>query len=226
LSGDPFIPAALDDAGLTPAQFRVFCRIARRGHCSESIANMAKGCRLADNTVWPAIRSLVALGMVARVARPGRSTILTVRPPSQWSQPTPKDHPPQDKGRVVKQGDTHPKQDGDHPPQKRRHKGSPVEGNPFQGSLLSMPIELPAPLRTERMREKWERWMTYRKALKRCKDFEAMFREQADWLGKFDEATAFEILSQSIRQGWQGLFEPKTTQRKPQPNRPAPDAQF
>ena len=39
-----------------------------------------------------------------------------------------------------------------------------------------------------------------------------MFAKQVEWLKPFGEAMAIQILAQSIRNGWQGLFELKTNQ--------------
>ena len=85
-------------------------------------------------------------------------------------------------------------------------------------------VELPENLRTPRLISKWGDWQEFRKGLKKCKDFGSLFREQSEWLAGFDEATAFEILSASIRNGWQGLFEPKGSAKataSSQPARPA-----
>ncbi len=90
--GIPFVPASLDDADLTSAQFRVFCRIARRsqsggGECWESVANIALGTRLDPKTVRAAIQELEDRGMVISVSRPGSTSLLQPRPESEWSQP-------------------------------------------------------------------------------------------------------------------------------------------
>jgi hypothetical protein len=37
-----------------------------------------------------------------------------------------------------------------------------------------------------------------------------LFDSQIEWLSQFNEPKVFEILDQSILNGWQGLFEPKT----------------
>lgn len=63
----------------------------------------------------------------------------------------------------------------------------------------------------EGVRGRFEQWMKFRRGLgKKPKDWDAMFEKQAEWLSKFEEKTQSEILDQSIRNGWQGLFEPKT----------------
>jgi hypothetical protein len=74
---------------------------------------------------------------------------------------------------------------------------------------------LPSSLDTQRMRDKWSAWMEYRRGLKKPKAWERLFNEQLEWLTRFDEPTAFEILSASIRNGWTGLFPPRGTDRAP-----------
>ena len=69
--------------------------------------------------------------------------------------------------------------------------------------------EFPENLRTPRVLDKWAVWMGCRMSKGRCKSWEALFNEQIEWLSKFSEPEVFEILSASIRNGWQGLFEPK-----------------
>lgn len=69
--------------------------------------------------------------------------------------------------------------------------------------------EFPEHLRTARIMNKWQVWMTHRRAFKKAKDWNVLFNEQIEWLSKYSEPDVFEILSASIRNGWQGLFEPK-----------------
>jgi hypothetical protein len=68
---------------------------------------------------------------------------------------------------------------------------------------------LPSHLNTPRMVRQWQIWMNARRAHKKPKNWAVMFNEQIDWLTQFQEPAAFEVLSASIRNGWQGLFEPK-----------------
>jgi hypothetical protein len=70
---------------------------------------------------------------------------------------------------------------------------------------------IPEKLRcNEEFLRKWETWQSVRTAKKSCKDFPQLFQEQLDWLGGFAVPVAIEILAQSIRNDWQGLFPPKT----------------
>jgi uncharacterized protein YdaU (DUF1376 family) len=70
-------------------------------------------------------------------------------------------------------------------------------------------MELPEKFKTTRMVNRWQVWQTHRRGMKKAKNWAVLFNEQLSWLSQFDEDTAHEILSASIRNGWQGLFEPK-----------------
>jgi hypothetical protein len=60
------------------------------------------------------------------------------------------------------------------------------------------------------VRTKFLEWVSVRKAMgKAPKDWNKMFECQLKWLAKFPDSLQIEILDQSIRNNWQGLFEPK-----------------
>jgi hypothetical protein len=117
----PFIPSAFDDYGFTPAQFRVVCRIARRGNCFESIPNIAVGCKLAINTVKKVIPELISLGVLEKQSRSGETSILKLSPIERWRDRS-KDTP------GIKRPVTRSKPQPDHPAQKTTYKGIPPEG--------------------------------------------------------------------------------------------------
>ena len=54
----------------------------------------------------------------------------------------------------------------------------------------------------------WNEWMDFRKSKKACKNWAKLFGKQLEWINGFEVPTAIEILNQSIRNDWQGLFEP------------------
>lgn len=69
------------------------------------------------------------------------------------------------------------------------------------------------------VRDKFEKWMVVRRGMgKAPKDWSDMFAEQFGWLESFPETDRVEILSQSIRNNWQGLFEVKGKNGAHQPN--------
>lgn len=73
-----FIHSALDDYGLTMAQFRLFCHIARRGDCYESVPKMAKHCRMREETAYAALKFLEDHSLVFVQRRQGQSSVLSI----------------------------------------------------------------------------------------------------------------------------------------------------
>lgn len=69
---------------------------------------------------------------------------------------------------------------------------------------------LPERLSTQRMIERWDNWMRIRRQGTKVKDWISLFNAQIDWLGSYSEAEAYEIIGASIRNGWTGLFPPKS----------------
>jgi len=108
-----FIHSRFDDAGLTPAQFRLTCHMLRRaggdgGLFYGSIPNSAKTCRMDPKTARLALKEILKLNVVEIVSAPaGRVVTYRVNPIEKWKiQPLPKDTPLVKTGRVVKRIDT------------------------------------------------------------------------------------------------------------------------
>lgn len=87
-----FIHSSLDDAGLTPQEFRLFAHLSRRageGVAFAAAASMAKACRMHPDTIWSALAELERRNMVVRETRPGKTTRIRLTKPSDWNlQPT------------------------------------------------------------------------------------------------------------------------------------------
>lgn len=129
----PFIPRQMDDAGLTPAQFRIVCRVSRRGACSESVCNMAKGCRLDVKTVKIVLPFLVSCNVLSKEKRTGQTSIFRVKSPDQWRiEPSPKDTPAQKTTEGAKRTIPQPKRHPSHLAQKTPHKGSHNKAIPLR----------------------------------------------------------------------------------------------
>jgi hypothetical protein len=83
-----FIPAALDDYGLDPDEFRVYCRIARRtgggGRCWESATKLAESCRMSRRKAVYCLRILERAGMVLRTTREYQSSIYELTHDRCW----------------------------------------------------------------------------------------------------------------------------------------------
>lgn len=58
--------------------------------------------------------------------------------------------------------------------------------------------------------EQWERWELFRKEKKKTLT-DSTIQSQLKFLAKYDQSICLEIIEQSIRNGWTGLFEVKQT---------------
>jgi hypothetical protein len=116
----PFIPAWLDDSHLTATQFRVFCHIARRGNCWESLPTMAECCRMRRPTVQTALGELAKMNVITKEKRTGQTSIyrLTPSPKQALTTQTERGTTPQ------------PKRGTRDLAQKRHYKGSPTKVSP------------------------------------------------------------------------------------------------
>ena len=83
----PFIPRWLNMAGLSQADFRVYCYLASRADNGTGIAwpqapTIAFDCIMAKNTVWKALRSLESMKLIRRTGKPfqgsNRYAVLTL----------------------------------------------------------------------------------------------------------------------------------------------------
>jgi hypothetical protein len=71
------------------------------------------------------------------------------------------------------------------------------------------------------MREAWAKWMKHRRGYRKPGGgWEAMFNEQVDLLEQYDELTTFEMVMNSLRNGYQGLFPPKAIDQRPASTQP------
>jgi len=87
-----FVHSAVDDAGLTPVQFRVMGHLSRRAgtdglaYCSNE--SIGKVCGISLPTVKKAIRDLRARCVLVPEFRQGRTTLNRINQPALW-QPDP-----------------------------------------------------------------------------------------------------------------------------------------
>ena len=123
----PFIPAWLDDLGLTPQQFRLLAHVWRRGRCHASAGSMAAACRLKRDTVFSGLAELERRGLIRRTPRQGQTTIIEPVPPNGTGDAA---------TRPPKRDETRPlKRDTTRPP-KRGTKVSPLKVSPMKESTL------------------------------------------------------------------------------------------
>jgi hypothetical protein len=77
-----FVHSVVDDAGLTPNEFRLICHFARRGTCYSSLAKTAYVTEMSVRTVQKTLKFLVEEGLVLKEARPGRQDIYRLPDPA------------------------------------------------------------------------------------------------------------------------------------------------
>lgn len=89
------------------------------------------------------------------------------------------------------------------------------------------PLPIPESLKTGEFVAAWGKWMNYRRGLKKPGNWVTLFQEQLKWLAQFNSTKAVTVLSQSMRNGWTGLFEPKEIHgQNNQPRKPEPETIF
>jgi len=79
------------------------------------------------------------------------------------------------------------------------------KGKDSASGSLTIPVSLASP----EFQQAWEGWVAVRSGMKKPGNWSTMFQSQLDWLAQYDTKTAIGILSNSTRNGYQGLFEPK-----------------
>lgn len=127
-----YIDATVDEADMSPSEFRVFAHIARRGECYEAPENMAVWLRLHPDTIWAALKVLTLRRMILRTKRPGQTTLFKINHNSNQWLPTGKKGAPEKKGHR-KPSARRRKRRGDRSPEKKGHKVHPIEVHPIKG---------------------------------------------------------------------------------------------
>lgn len=91
-------------------------------------------------------------------------------------------------------------------------KGMEYSNGVMDGPRASPPYGIPIPLtlQSEAFSKTWSEWVPFRVGLKAVKNPKLMFGKQLDDLACKPVLEAIEMLNQSMRNGWQGLFEVKS----------------
>ena len=121
-----FIHSALDDAGLSPAAFRVYCHLARRTLHSRmdkwpSAPAMAKVCRVHKDTVWKALKELIERGMIERESRTNTTSRHIITSPTKWT----KERVGGKEGSAENEGRPTAENEGRPPAESKGHEGNP-----------------------------------------------------------------------------------------------------
>lgn len=206
-----FIPAALDEHGLSPREFRVYCHLARRagnGECFASAASIARVTRINVKTVRACLRVLLGLNLITTEKRTGQTNLHRLIDSAHW-QPYPNQYPTQSDTQVSKWVDPLPNPIPTHPTQSDTPKGSPSEGSTIEGVIYS--LDFPLTLNTPTFKAAFRDWAEYLTSKKKGKksSFKKTFQFQLDRkLAGLPEADAIEWIHNAIERGWQGLFPP------------------
>lgn len=84
--------------------------------------------------------------------------------------------------------------------------------------------EIPSSHNTAEFRALWKDWVSLRRAGKKSRNPDTMFRQQLRDMGEWGLASSLEALKTAIRGDYNGIFPPKTLKAKPQIHlRPAPN---
>ena len=80
----------LDNFGLTPVQFRVYCNLLRgideSGKVSKSSESIASVCKLTRITVLRVLVQLEKMSMIVCARAIGKKTVFHLQPPIQWQR--------------------------------------------------------------------------------------------------------------------------------------------
>ena len=84
-----FVHSKIDDLGLSVYAFRVYAHFARRasnpsGCAWPAISTIAEVCKIGETKVREALRELEDCKMIVREARPQKSYLVRITPPSVW----------------------------------------------------------------------------------------------------------------------------------------------
>jgi len=183
-----------------------------QGFCWPSIATVARKSGLCERSVQHQLKLLEALTLVERTERNGHSSIYQL----VLENPTPVDSPPQDvhptpadcapggeRGAPPGVNVVHPEPSVE--PSIEPSKEPPVPPLPPKGG--SGGLKVPDNLKEPEFLIAWGLWVAARKAMKKVKDWHSLFQGQLDWLSAYGPKVAKEMVEQSRRNGWIGVFE-------------------
>lgn len=234
-----FIPSHLDDAGLSPAEFRVYCHLVRNAN-KEGIAwtpyrRMIEITRLSKRTIRRCIESLevdhkLIQKIRKRFGEPCRYRLTAIVPPEgQKAASNSASRAPIEAAPIVPP--EHPnsatRAPSIVPPE--HHKGNPIKGIHLR---VSNKEEIELPFSSNEFREAWRDWEQHRREIKKPLT-PTSTRKQLEDLSKMSEAESIAAMHRSIANGWQGIFaassktkpdhrQAKAAREYPEPQAPIP----
>ena len=209
-----FIHSALDEAGLTPSEFRIFCHVARRGECFAAIETIAEICRLSKDTVRAGLKSLAMQSFLIRQPREGQTTVHKVAPIASWN-PSHKILPLRKDSRGIKHNPTPMKRQQAHPSENMVGEVTPIEVNPTEvnpKSNLPFEISIPKRLNKPEFLAAWKDWLTHRSQIKKpVNELQAQkeLEKQNKWAARHGLEKIIESINAAIAAGGSWIYEPK-----------------
>jgi hypothetical protein len=211
----PFIPSWLNQAGLSQAEFRVYCCLCSRADNATRIAypsaeSIAKDCQMAKNTVWKAIKSLESnRRLIERIGKKfGSSTRYKVLSsigandypiePSTSANEIPIEQQPIGANEILQSA------------QMDSHECNPK--NVIQRRISKSEVVLP--FDSELFRTTWKEWQQHR-IEKKKKLTPTSERLQLKRMASWGEERAIAAINLSIEKNWEGIFELKQITTRP-----------
>lgn len=202
------VMSQVDDASLTPSQFRVLAHICRRswkkGKCWAAVKTMAEVCMINIKTVRSCINHLEKTGWIEVERKQGMTMKITpLTPPNPI--PYPNEYPTQMNTQHPYQSDTGGSTQSDTP------EGIEVSIKRSKQTGYSLPFN------SELFTQTWNNWIIHRKQLKKPLT-ETSIKQQLKKLESLGEQTAIYWIETAIEKCWQGLYEPPNkNQNQPRP---------
>lgn len=161
---DIYVLHSICEFGLDPYEFRIVCRIARRGEqYPESAAEIAKACLMSRRKVMDVLPLLERARILEKQSRIGQATVYRVRPYDEWASPAefaklrtnapdahpapapdaqgyaPDAHPPVQQVHIPCAPDAHMKESKERVKEKEREREQAQEGLPLIGLVPERP---------------------------------------------------------------------------------------
>ena len=198
------IMSQVDEAGLSPVEFRVLAHICRRsgdGECWAAVKTIAATCRINVKSARKALAQLERSGWIECRKRTGQTSVLI--PKMGIATPTnpipyPMQYPTQSDAHHPYQSDTGGATQSDTP------EGIPIRDTKKESQIKVQPVDLP--FQSEQFAEAWGEWVEHNRA-KRKPLPPTTIKFQLRRLAKWGESRSMDAIEYSIRQNYQGIFE-------------------
>ncbi len=204
------ISAVVDDAGLTPTEFRVLAHICRRageGECWAGGQSIAASCRINLKTARRVVTDLSKKGWVSVQKRAGQTSVLKPTFPVNGTESTAPNPIPCPNGYPTQSDTLHPTQlDTQGSTQLDTPEGHPIRtpNKDTQRVVLAMPFPSTA------FAECWTMWLDHRKSLKKRSTPQSQ-KMALNKLAKMTEQDAIDAIRYSVEKNWQSIYPPKPT---------------